>query len=197
MTNTEQLFSQLNQADLLPIQKNIVEKLEKKLFEIAKKSTYEPLYALLKTLFITEYPNFNLSNRTAQIFFENDVQSVQSAYRDFQSYGLLFCSYFSNDIIKKEIYYKITQNANPVVLQKRIARCKEETLLKTQLDAYKKLNNSTHVDEVFIKGFSVIIAALQVLQYLPEDQSQIDRMNLLIEEIVFRLKGILPNIKLI
>lgn len=195
MTNTEQLFSQLNKADLLPIQQKLVKKLEQNPFEISKKTTYEPLYNLLKTLFITEYPNFNASKSTAQIFFENDVQSVHSAYRDFQSYGLLFYSYFSNDAIKKEIYHKITNNAHPVVLQKRITRCKDETLLKAQLDAYKKLNNSTNVDEVFFKGFSVIIAALQVLQYLPEDQSQIDRMSLLIEEIVLRIKEILPKIK--
>ena len=195
MNIVEQLFTQINQAEILPIQQKLVKKLEQNPFEISKKTTYEPLYNLLKTLFISEYPNFNVSKSTAQIFFENHVQSVQSAYQDFQSYGLLFYSYFSNDAIKKEIYHKITHNAHPVVLQKRITRCKDETLLQTQLDAYKKLNESTNVDEVFFKGFTVIIAALQVLQYLPEDQSQIDRMNLLIDEIVFRLKEILPKIK--
>lgn len=63
MTNTKQLFRQLNKADLLPIQQKLVKKLEQNPFEISKKTTYEPLYNLLKTLFITEYPNFNVSKR--------------------------------------------------------------------------------------------------------------------------------------
>lgn len=197
MTIADQLLSKLHQADLLPTQQKLVQKLENKAFDFSKKSTYEPLYDLLKTLFITEYPNFQISKDIAQIFFNHDVENVHSSYRDFQSYGMMFHSFFSTDDVKKDVYTKITKDVNPVVLEKRIARCKEETLLIKQVDSYKKLSNSLKADEIYQKGFAVIIAALQILEYFPEEKEQSDRMNQLIDEIAKRLKQILPNVKTI
>ena len=197
MNSADLLLSKLHQADLLPTQQKLVQKLEAKPFELSKKSTYEPLYDLLKTLFITEYPNFQISSEIAQIFFDHDVENVHSSYRDFQSYGMMFHSFFSTDDIKKDVYIKITKDVNPVILEKRIARCNEETLLIKQVDSYKKLSNSLKADEVYRNGFAVIIAALQILEYLPEEKEQSDRMNQLIDEVAKRLKQILPNVKTI
>lgn len=192
---SEEMLKMLEKAELLPIQQKLVTKLVSNPFDITKKTSYEPLYDLLKTLFITEYPNFKMSKEIAHHFFENNVDNIQSSYSDFQSYALMFHSYFNDDVMKKEVYHKITKDANLIVLQKRIMRCREETLLKTQLDIYRKLNNSLKPNEIYNKGFTVIIAALQVLQYLPEDPKQIERVNHLAEEIVLRLKEILPQLK--
>lgn len=197
MNSADLLLSKLHQADLLPTQQKLVQKLEAKPFELSKKSTYEPLYDLLKTLFITEYPNFQISSDIAQIFFDHDIENVHSSYRDFQNYGLMFHSFFSTDDVKKDVYTKITKDANPVILEKRIARCIEETLLIKQVDSYKKLSNSLKSDEVYRNGFAVIIAALQILEYLPEEKEQSDRINQLIDEVAKRLKQILPDIKAI
>lgn len=195
MIASEHIVNLINQAELLPIQQKLANKLTQKPFEISKKTTYEPLYRLLQTFFVTEYPNFKISKEIAQLFFENDVENIQSAYRDFQSYGLMFYSFISAPDVKCTVYQKITKDVNDVVLQKRITRCKDEIFLKTQLEAYQKLKNSQKLEEVFFKGFGVIIAALQILEYMPKDQNQIERMNCLIEEIVLRLQTILPNIK--
>jgi hypothetical protein len=187
-------IEKLNKTEFSPTQLKLVEKIEVKPFEIQKKSTYEPLYNLLKSLFVTEFPNFKNSKVIAQIFFENEVTFKQSAYKDYRSYGLLFHSFFSNNEVKKQVFNIITENVEPVILQKRINRCKDETLLNSCLEEYNKLQNSQKYEQVFQKGFIVIIAALQILAYLPDNKQQIEKINQLIEEIINRLKSITSTI---
>mgnify|MGYP003460804961 CR=1 FL=1 len=152
MPSVDKLLSNLNKIDLLPVQQKVLNKLMQKPFEIAKKGSYEPLYDLLKTMFVTEYPNFQISKEIAHLYFENDVENKQSAYGNFQSYALMFYSYFSEENIKKEVYHKITQHADPIVLQKRIDRCKEETLLKKTLQAYHQLSSTKKMMKFIKKG---------------------------------------------
>lgn len=56
MATVTHLFSKLNQADLLPVQQNLVSKLTKVPFTRSKEQPTNLYYELLETLFKREYP---------------------------------------------------------------------------------------------------------------------------------------------
>lgn len=185
----DELFSELNQADLLPVQQKLVNKMEKNPFEISKKTTYEPLYELLQTLFITEYPNSKISRDIGQIFFDSEVKNIHSGYRDFRYSALMYLSFLSDNDIKTTIFNVLTENADPVVHQKRMQRFKDEVILNDILTRFKTAKEST---ELYYAANKVIFASLQILAHLPESEEQITRLNQSITEMVTQQQQVLP-----
>ncbi|MDM1318139.1 hypothetical protein [Empedobacter falsenii] len=190
----EELFNELNQADLLSAQQKLIKKLEKKPFEISKKTSYEPLYELLQTLFITEHPDYKFSRAIAQIFFDNEVKNIHSGYHDFRYSALMYLSFLSNKDTKANIFNRLTENADPNVHQSRMKRFKEEVILNDVITRFKSAKENT---ELYYAANKVIFASLQILAHLPESEEQITRLNLLISEMVTKQQQVLQNIKTI
>lgn len=195
MKELDHILEELSSEDLLKSQQKLIAKIMKSDLILSKKETYEPLLSLLSSLFVTEYPNFKYSKSISKIFFKNNIDNIQSLYYAFQQTAQLYYSFLGDKMIKKEVYDKISLQVDPVLLAKRHTRADEETLLNKVLIKYNSIKNPHQYDSIYLNGKQVLTASLQILQYLPKDQEQIVRMNILIEEIVQKLRDTLPHIK--
>ena len=195
MKELHHILEELSNEDLLNSQQKLIAKIKKSDIILSKKETYEPLLSLLLSLFVTEFPNFKYSKSISKIFFENNIDNIQSLYNGYQQTAQLYYSFLGDEMIKKEVYDKISFQVDPVLLAKRHKRTDEETLLNQVLIKYNSIKNLHQYDSIYLNGKQVLTASLQILQYLPKDQEQILRMNILIEEIVQKLRETLPYIK--
>lgn len=190
--NSERILEELEATELLEVQQRLLSKLRKKPFVMGRKTTYEPLLELVKTLFITEYPDYKYSRKLAQLFYETDVHNIHSNYRYFQDVGLWYLSYTSKEEVKEQVWKKLTENTDPMLYEKRLKRILSEEHLKAAL---KKYENAEDPLFHFYYGTAVISKAMQILVYPSEDMEQKERLTALIEEMVGTLNKVLPHLK--
>lgn len=189
---SESVFKELEKTDLLEPQKRLLAKLRKKPFEMARKTTYEPLLELLKTVFICEYPDFHHARKLAQLFYDNDVSNIHSNYRYFQDVALWYLSYMSESQVKDKIYNKLIGQGSVILQEKRINRIVSEEHLTAALQKYAQAKEDLFY---YYYGTAVISKAAQILAYPIENLEQKKRLHSLIQEIVTKTHKVLPALK--
>ena len=131
MESQQHLFKELELENLLPIQRLLLERVLKKPFNMAQKTTYEPLLELYESLFVIEHPQYDYCRRIGELFFEHDVTSIHSNYIYFQHEALWYLHYIGNQDVQDRVSEKLIQNSDPALRAKRIQRILTEQHVKT------------------------------------------------------------------